>query len=255
MSELCASSAAAVLTEAVQDAVSTSLSDESRAELDRDYNSAQCSDEAATRRLEKVADAGNELALAYLGHLYFKGTQYVTKNEVQSHLYLRQVWTWVEAEVAKGDPFALFIVGNCLLRGLVVEADATKAVRMLSVAASKGHAGSQCNLGWCLQNAVGVPENHTEAVRLFKYAADQGHAKAQCNLGWCYLTGCGTTVNVTEAVRYNKLAADQGLSDAQYNMGIFYMDGTGVDKDEAEAVRYFKLAADQRQTEIGRAHV
>lgn len=120
------------------------------------------------------------------------------------------------------------------------------ALKLLTKAAERGHAGAQFHLGRMYSVGMGAAKDKAEALRWYEKSAEQGVAQAQYSLGDCYSSGAGTEKDPQKALQWYLKAARQGLSGAQYDCGLCYQEGRGVEKDEDKALEWYQKAASQR---------
>lgn len=120
------------------------------------------------------------------------------------------------------------------------------ALKLLTKAAERGHAGAQFHLGRMYSAGMGAAQDKAEALRWYEKSAEQGVAQAQHSLGDCYSSGAGTEKDPQKALQWYLKAARQGLSGAQYDCGLCYQEGRGVEKDEDKALEWYQKAASQR---------
>ncbi len=160
------------------------------------------------------------------------------------------------------------------------EADVGTAVRMLQLAAGRGHAPSQFALARLYAKGWGVPADRATAVRWLRAAADQGYAPAQAQLAYAWLGGLGglapdpaqalvwfrraaaqgdleagfmvgrllelgqgTPADPAAATAAYLQAAKRGYPPAQRQLGLLYLEGRGVPRDEAQALGWLLTAA------------
>lgn len=120
------------------------------------------------------------------------------------------------------------------------------ALKLLTKAAERGHAGAQFHLGRMYSAGMGAAQDKAEALRWYEKSAEQGVAQAQHSLGDCCSSGAGTEKDPQKALQWYLKAARQGLSGAQYDCGLCYQEGRGVEKDEDKALEWYQKAASQR---------
>lgn len=82
------------------------------------------------------------------------------------------------------------------------------------------------------------------SVKLLKLAADRGHAKAMNNLVLAYLNGEGVKQSDSEAVAWAERLAERNIGMGYYHLGVFLEQGIGVKTDGKAALTYFRKAAD-----------
>lgn len=114
-------------------------------------------------------------------------------------------WT---APAARGDPEALFHMGQAYRLGRGVPQDTAIALDHYRRAAAKGHVGAMANLGITLWQ-VG---RRTEALGHLRTAADRGDLRAAYVLGVATFTGDGAPKNPALGYAYLVRARDGGLA-------------------------------------------
>jgi uncharacterized protein len=110
----------------------------------------------------------------------------------------------------KGDPDAMFNMGQAYKLGRGVVLDKVIARDWYRRAAVKAHLPAQANLGILLFQAA----EKDEAVRWLKSAADRGEMRAQYVLGIVHWNGDGAAKSMPLAYAYLVRAAAQGLPEA-----------------------------------------
>ena len=119
------------------------------------------------------------------------------------------------------------------------------AVRLYTVAATRGHAAANYELGNIYYNGLGTSTDFVKAISHYKVAANFGHAQAQYNIGVAYAQGLIYEKDLTAAITWWRRSALSGNIDAQYNLGLIYSRGNGVKADTSEAVSWWRMAAAQ----------
>lgn len=118
-------------------------------------------------------------------------------------------------------------------------ADATGALPLLEMAASRGDDASQ-------ELLARVKLSMNDAAGAYKWAesaARQGRAPAVHLLGLFYLNGTGCEADSTEAVVHFRSAAELGDERAMYDYGRCLSEGTGVAVSFPEALRWMRIAS------------
>ena len=135
---------------------------------------------------------------------------------------------------AKGDPDALFNLGQAYKLGRGVPMDKAKAEDFYRRAADKGHAPAQSNLGIVLAQRGAKPE----AAKLWQQAAAKGEPRAQYMLGVLHFNGDTVEKNWPLAYAYMLKANEAGLPQAARAMTTM-----GSNLAEADRTRGKELAA------------
>jgi TPR repeat protein len=193
--------------------------------------------QAAAAEFRRLADAGDPVAQANLGYMYYVG-EGVNQN------YAEAV-NWYRRAAVQGERDAQYNLAVAYAFGEGVKQDLKEAATWYRRAAEQGHMVAQYSLGLSYLYGEGVALDPKEARKWFRTSADLGYARAQVQLGSMYHTGDGVPQDMTEAVKWYRLAADKGDAIAQYNLGSLYRSGKGVPQDYNQARRWFRMAADQ----------
>lgn len=94
--------------------------------------------------------------------------------------------------------------------------------------------------------AAGSFNDADKAVRLLTLAAGRGHPQAQWRLADLYLQGNGVTKDITAARALARTSAEAGKGSAMNILGVMALNGYGEPVDQAEARRRFEQAAELR---------
>lgn len=119
-----------------------------------------------------------------------------------------------------------------------------QAAAFIRTAAEAGHAEAQVMLGQILLDGRGVPADAVQALQWFIKAAQQGHAMAMNMVGRSYENGWGIAADAARAAEWYRAAAERGLDWGLYNLATLLTLGNGVAEDKAEALALFRRAAD-----------
>lgn len=199
--------------------------------------------DTAIAEYQRLADAGNDVAQATLGYLYYVGEGVEQDLPFALDLYARAA--------DQGNPDAQYNLAVAYAFGEGVAQDFSLAVQWYTRAAEQDHAIAQYSLGLSYANGEGVSRNPETAASWFARAAENGYARAQVLLGSKYHTGDDVALDLAEAARWYRLAADQGDAIAQFNLASMYRSGSGVDQDLDEALRLYQMAAAQGYNAAG----
>lgn len=128
----------------------------------------------ALREWRPLAEAGDSVAQAALGFMYYDG-EGVPQNFAQAYM-----WFLLAAE--QGNVHAQTVLGVMYAEdGLGVSQDYAEAVKWYRLAAEQGYARAQSNLGVMYAKGRGVPQNYVQAHMWFNLAAAQGNEDAAKN--------------------------------------------------------------------------
>lgn len=139
----------------------------------------------------------------YWPQLYFKGD------------YQGAYAAW-QPLVEAGDARALYNMSTLYRRGLGVDADAERALALLTASAEKGFVEAQYLLA-SQQFEADITDDAARqaAVRWWLAAARQGHALSQYRLGLLYWNGDAVARDLVRGHAWMRLAADQEMEEAQ----------------------------------------
>ena len=214
-------------------------------------------------RLNWLAEHRAGGAYFALGVLTFHGVMVQPDPDLACRLF-ESAWG------AGFDP-AAYRLSNC-----VAQSDASRALRLLEVAAEAGHPaanevlGRRCLeasppdlacassriglsasagrpsakslLGWMTAQGLGMPADTARALRLYGEAANAGDLPALNNLGEIHETGRSVPADAAKAAGFYRQAAEAGFAPAQFNLGRMYAAGTGVPRDTTKAREWLGAA-------------
>jgi uncharacterized protein len=129
---------------------------------------------------------------------------------------------------AKGDPDALFNLGQAYKLGRGVPMDKAKAEDFYRRAADKGHAPAQSNLGIVLAQRGAK----AEAVQLWRKAAEKRDARAQYMLGVLHFNGDTVVKDWPLAYAYMLQASNAGLPQAARALSTMAANLSPADRDK-----------------------
>jgi TPR repeat protein len=160
-------------------------------------------DYAAARRIwEKLAAAGDGLAMNNLGVLYDQG-QGVEPD-------MGRALHWFAQAAKAGDPAGMSNYGRMLEQGRGIPASPEEAARWFDLAARKGQPVAQYNLGMLYELGRGVPKDLKAAAAWYSRAAAQQQTEALSRLGQLCRLGLGVPKNRSRATLLLYAAAMQG---------------------------------------------
>ena len=161
----------------------------------------------------------------------------------------QQALRWLQKAADKGDPQALYMIGDIHLNGIegIVASQPQEAVKCFKLAAEKQDADSLVALGDCYLNGWGLEANQQLAFEQYKKAAELHSHKAYLPMGTCYHFGYGVKQDYLSAIRWYKKAVSESNSVEALNyIGLIYdTGGCGVVQDKVQAKEYYKQAAEQ----------
>ncbi|MBH3384236.1 MULTISPECIES: tetratricopeptide repeat protein [Pseudomonas] len=127
----------------------------------------------------------------------------------------------------------------------MLEQSPGKAAQAILAAAGQGVVEAQLLLGQILLDGRGIEADAEVARRWFAIAAQGGNAMAHNMLGRCLEHGWGGAVNLAQAAVHYARAADAGLAWGLYNLGNLLATGRGVPANQAQALMCYEKAAQQ----------
>ncbi|KAM0289244.1 hypothetical protein ACHAO9_006201 [Fusarium lateritium] len=153
------------------------------------------------------------------------------------------------------NPDAMFLLADCLGRGLFGEGDYKEAFTQYQSAAKLGHPAAAYRTAVCCEigheDGGGTRKDPMKAIQWYKRAATLGDPPAMYKVGMILLKGLlGQPRNPREAVGWLKRAAERADADnphALHELGLLYESAQPNDaiiRDEAYAYSLFLQAAD-----------
>lgn len=153
------------------------------------------------------------------------------------------------------NPDAMFLLADCLGRGLFGEGDYKEAFTQYQSAAKLGHPAAAYRTAVCCEigheEGGGTRKDPMKAIQWYKRAATLGDPPAMYKVGMILLKGLlGQPRNPREAVGWLKRAAERADADnphALHELGLLYESAQPNDaiiRDEAYAYSLFLQAAD-----------
>jgi TPR repeat protein len=186
----------------------------------------------ATQRLEK--NKTDSAAMTLLGELYNQGLG-VAVSPVKAA-------EWYRLAAARGDAKALSSLGMMALEGRGMEKNLAQGRAWLEEAAAKGNPVASYNLALILLPST-AEADVSRTIALLRVAADAELPDAQHALGVLYLKGRGVARNPTEAAALFERAAQNGSQVGDVEYAILLFNGDGVPRNESKAAQYFRRAA------------
>ncbi|XP_040563277.1 protein sel-1 homolog 2 [Lepeophtheirus salmonis] len=156
----------------------------------------------ALKYFKRGADAGNPVAMAYLGKLYLEGEVVEQSNET-ALLYFSK-----SAEAL--NPIGQTGMGMLYLEGRGVKANYGIAFTYFEKAAEQNWVEGQLQLGNLFYKGLGVEQDYKTAMKYFFLASQSGHILAYYNLAEMYASGIGTLRSCSISVELYKNVAERG---------------------------------------------
>lgn len=146
---------------------------------------------------------------------------------------------------AKGDPDAMALMGEMLMRGTAGPRDETRAREYLSQSEKLGSLYGKYFLGWALINGHLFAKDEAKGIDLIKEAANKGLPMAQNAMGWWIASGAfGYEKNDAIALTWFKASAEKNHSGSMNWLAGFHEQGRGgLSKDPLAALELFKKSA------------
>jgi dienelactone hydrolase len=138
------------------------------------------------------------------------------------------------------DEEALAVVPDC--------AKLPESLRLNCTRARAGWTGDLVALARAFRGGADVPRDAALAVRLLELAAARGHPQAQWELSIQLRQGSGTGRDLKRALTLAKTAADAGDPAGMNVYGVMIRDGIGRPHDDEEARVWFERSADLLNT-------
>jgi TPR repeat protein/tRNA A-37 threonylcarbamoyl transferase component Bud32 len=184
--------------------------------------------------MERAAALGSEPAMLYLGdHLLNSDPPAAAR--------------WYARAADKGEPEAMFALGNLYFAGTGVPKQPAEASRWFARASDRGFVRAKIYLAECYEEGKGgVPRDFDKAFALLNDALrlEPRNPVAIEKLAIDYERGRGTPVDTPKAFELMKRAVELGDVNAMGNLGVYSMNGLGgTRKDPRAAVALFKEGA------------
>jgi|GEM_PF-2294832 len=197
----------------------------------------------AIQWLQRAADQKLAAAEAALGTAYFEG-KHIPEDYVAG-------WRWMRAAAEQGLPYAQNYLGVACSNGWGTNPDARQAVRWFQAARAQNFLPAFNNLGWMtMRGQGGLVPDEAAGVKLILMAAERGHARSQADVGWMYQHGLHRhPKDPVAALDWFKQSALQGFSPGQYHLANALALGTGTPPDLLAALDLYRKAADQGHAE------
>ncbi len=202
-------------------------------------------DEPRGREITKaLAQQGNPYANIRLSIWQQAGTQGLTANPRQAAATAEPYLAALRAAAEGGEPFAQYLWGTVLLRGIGVAKQGEAGGAWLRKAAEKGEPWALYNLGYMAQHGDGAEEDLDEALRWYQRAAEAGHPVAMLSLANLLLDEASPLRQPAAGVPWLARAAEKGLPGAvAWYSALLYYGVPGVPADPARARPWLEKAA------------
>jgi hypothetical protein len=202
----------------------------------------------AMRWYLKAASGGHVDAQVNLGVIFVDDIVRAggSRNPAQAH-------HWFKRAADKGDPQAMFFIGQLMLSDNL---PAEEARPWLERSGKAGFGQAWNALGNLYARGALGPGDPAAAADCYEQGALLADPYAQFNLGGVYVAGNGRKRDLGLAAHWYRAAASRGLPDAKHNLALMLFAGQGVQQDRAAAAGLLREAADaglaQAQHELAR---
>lgn len=121
--------------------------------------------------------------------------------------------------------------------------DFKTALTELNADAAKGDADAMFMLSVLFAEGKGVKQDAKASFEWLEKGAKAGSVRAQGTLGMYYSEGIGTAKDDALSLEWGRRAAESGHLISQFIMGVRFNTGTGVTRDGAQAAAWWNKAA------------
>lgn len=155
------------------------------------------------------------------------------------------LWYWVKSE-----PQRLY------QKAQVARSTASpeEVVRLLQLAADRGHPQAMAELATCHRFGTGTPQDLTRAFQLYLKAAEHGNPTGQLQTGLCLAAGIGIRINNSQAIQWLERAAENGHPDGPYHIAAYYFDQPTPDLHQKGVTLLQKASSQGHLTAQGHYH-
>jgi hypothetical protein len=154
----------------------------------------------------------------------------------------------LKSSATKADADAMMELGERLVQGTGVEANAKDGLAWLQKAADAGKHEAWYSLGFVDANGVGVPTDIQHAMDYFRKGAAAGDANCQTSLGLFYQAGQkipgGVKADPVEAAKWYRPAAERNHTEAIEHLAHLAMSAQAGKADTVEAARWFRKGSE-----------
>lgn len=202
-------------------------------------------DEAKGREMVKaLAQKGNVYANVRLSVWQQAGTQGFTANPHRAAATAAPYLPALRAAAESGEPFAQYLWGTVLLRGISVAKQAEEGGVWLQKAAEKGEPWALHNLGYMAEHGDGANPNPEEALRWYRRGAEAGNPFSMVSLATLRLNEDSPVRDPAEGVQWLVRAAERDLPTAVSWYAALQLYGLpGVAPDPVRARPWLEKAA------------
>lgn len=167
---------------------------------------------AAAHYLARAAAAGNDEAMAHLGHMHGAGMG-MPQDFAKAHQYFSQ-------SAARNNPLGLYGLGYLFLSGSGVEQNHELALKYFQQAAEQGDRDAHFYLGAMYMHGLGMRRRSlSKAFMHYFQAAQAGHVQAMYNTAVMHMAGKGTPKSCKPALSNLKALVEKGPLAASLQAG------------------------------------
>lgn len=188
------------------------------------------------RWIRHAARRGQAFAQGHLAYLHWTQEGGLTRDEAE-------IYKWSRLAALQKEPGGMWLLAECLMRGVGKPQDEAGAVDWFMKAAEAGHTAAQSRLAQMFYYGIVVAMDYAEAGKWASIAAENDNAEAQGLLGEMFVFGLGVEQDYEAGALWLRAAADQGEARAAGLYGVLCAYGAGVAKNWIEALRWLKPAA------------
>jgi TPR repeat protein len=183
-----------------------------------------------------LAKAGDDVAKMAVGEAYEEGKG--TRPD------LAAAAKWYREAALNNNLEAQYRLAKIVATGADgLRQDLPTALKLLELAAGKGHAGAQYEYARAIDLAKVLDKGPADAKGWYEKSADQGFAPAETSLGMIYLFPRTDKPDAKKAAHYLEKAATHGDAWGMNDLGGLYEQGWGVHRDVAKAKALYAQAA------------
>lgn len=206
----------------------------------KDPDISSASFERLVKKLKKLADQGNTLAMIEMGLMFEYG--------YHRRVNLKKALAWYEKAASLGHVDAMVKAGWIWESHSFKDHDDHKAFLWYLKSAAMAYGNGECQLGFCYRDGIGTERDMDRALICLEKAASHGSAEAAMLLYEIY-SGEGAEGEEELELRdkeksfsYLKMAAKQGESEALMRLGHMYYQGEGTEADTEKAIECYEKA-------------
>lgn len=190
----------------------------------------------AVRWIHHAALRGNAIAQGHLAFLHWTQAGGLTRDEAE-------IYKWSRMATLQKEPGGMWLLAECLMRGVGTAQDEAGAVEWFKKAAEAGHIAAQSRLARMFYFGIVVDVDYAEAGKWASLAAENDNAEAQGLLGEMFAFGHGVALDYEAAAHWLHAAAKRGEARASGLYGVLCAHGAGVPRNWIEALLWLKPAA------------